>query len=86
MDDDQDYWDIIQTEFNPRTVGDGDGWVVAQLMDGVYEVCCTPDTQVQLEVSKFLLKKLKINFKKVVSTGAYQLSDGRVAVCYLKKA
>lgn len=87
MDDlEQDFYDLIQTEFNPRTVGSGEGWVVAKLMDDVYEVTCSADMKAQLAASIFLKKKLRINFKKILTTPAYRLSDGRVAVCYLKKA
>lgn len=86
MFDDQDYWDVIQSGLEPETVGEGPGWVVAKLMDGMYEVVCEPSIKVQLEVSVFLKKKLRINFKKVMATDDFRLPDGRIAVCYVKRA
>lgn len=83
--EDQDYWDVIQTEFKPVVVGEGEGWVVAKLMDGMYEVVCHPSMKAQLEVSIFLKKKLRIRFGRVTTTDEFKLPDGRIAVCYLKK-
>lgn len=85
-DEDQEFWDLIQSVFNPPAVGDGDGWVIAEVLEGVFDVTCAPDLTAQMEATKCLIKNLGVNIKKAVTTHAFPLEDGRVSVCYLKKA
>lgn len=87
MDDiDQEFWDLIQTDLQPTTAGDGDGWVVSEVLPGIYDVTCAPDMVAQMEATKFLALKLRLDLRKMTTTPAYPLDDGRVAVCFMKRA
>lgn len=71
------FTNIINSVLEPKVVLEGEGWLIAKLMDGVFEIVFKETSLYTKMLASVVMQRSGFRFQDIKVTSGYTLPDGK---------